>query len=609
MAAAHQAKAARVVLKQEVDAEIKMEEPDPAGLAEEERESAAPPKAKRSRGEAGPKVKEEPVEEEAVAPPPPEEGPSGSWDARLQEFLKTLQAPGAEGESPPLPALRPPWDGPKASQQAAAAAADAAHKWPQGLWVPPIQPHLIGEDGQGREIHLESVPSAKGQEGIFDGGAASVEKQRQRFRSLRYQEASRPWELCRQLRDLCRQWLRPERHTKEQMLELVTLEQFLALLPPEMQSWVRANRPETCAQAVTLAEGFLLQQREAKGWDPQITGVSEEESVNPPKAAQAVPEPEQVPLRKDIKQEADESGNFTGDEWLSGNKEKPFVEKPEQVGQQGTSFQTSRENKSLGQGEVDEKRHRAERQNGNDREKGTEQLPLSGAACKAVRESTSQDNENEGRSDPCGEGVGRSAHLTKLDSTTTQEKPYKCWHCGQSFNSSADLLSHERTHVGEKLYKCSQCGESERFHTGQQPHKCSHCGNIFNCNPHEGIDAGGKPYACLQCGKGYSRRTEFTKHQKIHRGEKPYTCSSCGEKFGSISHLQLHRKIHTGENPHQCSHCGKGFRSSSLLASHECIHTVERDGARPLEESFVCFACGKTFEVSSELVAHLQTHN
>lgn len=94
--------------------------------------------------------------------------------------------------------------------------------------------------------------------------AISTEVQRQHFRSFQYKEADGPREACSRLWFLCHRWLKPERHTKEQILELLILEQFLAILSPELQSWVKDGCPETCAQAVTLAEEFLLRQQQAE---------------------------------------------------------------------------------------------------------------------------------------------------------------------------------------------------------------------------------------------------------------------------------------------------------------------------------------------------------
>uniref|UniRef100_A0A9L0J2B7 Zinc finger and SCAN domain containing 2 n=1 Tax=Equus asinus TaxID=9793 RepID=A0A9L0J2B7_EQUAS len=47
------------------------------------------------------------------------------------------------------------------------------------------------------------------------------------------------------LRELCQRWLRPEVHTKEQML---------TVLPREIQAWLQEHRPESSEEAVALVE-------------------------------------------------------------------------------------------------------------------------------------------------------------------------------------------------------------------------------------------------------------------------------------------------------------------------------------------------------------------
>ncbi|XP_053413320.1 zinc finger and SCAN domain-containing protein 21 isoform X2 [Nycticebus coucang] len=82
----------------------------------------------------------------------------------------------------------------------------------------------------------------------------SLEMFRQRFRQFGYHDTPGPREALSQLRVLCCEWLRPEIHTKEQILELLVLEQFLTILPQELQAWVQEHSPESAEEAVTLLE-------------------------------------------------------------------------------------------------------------------------------------------------------------------------------------------------------------------------------------------------------------------------------------------------------------------------------------------------------------------
>uniref|UniRef100_A0A8C5RLI7 SCAN box domain-containing protein n=1 Tax=Laticauda laticaudata TaxID=8630 RepID=A0A8C5RLI7_LATLA len=94
------------------------------------------------------------------------------------------------------------------------------------------------------------------------------EEQRQHFRRFRYQEAEGPRGAYSRLQEHCRRWLKADMSTKEQIVELLILEQFLAILPPEMQRWVRACGPDNCSQAVVLVEDFLGKKEELKHRGP-----------------------------------------------------------------------------------------------------------------------------------------------------------------------------------------------------------------------------------------------------------------------------------------------------------------------------------------------------
>ncbi|XP_012501552.1 PREDICTED: SCAN domain-containing protein 3 [Propithecus coquereli] len=97
------------------------------------------------------------------------------------------------------------------------------------------------------------------------------ELSRQRFRQFCYQETPGPREALSQLRELCCQWLTPEIHTKEQILELLVLEQFLTILPEELQVWMRERNPESGEEAVTVLEDLEKELDEPRLQVPQDT--------------------------------------------------------------------------------------------------------------------------------------------------------------------------------------------------------------------------------------------------------------------------------------------------------------------------------------------------
>ncbi|XP_028928739.1 zinc finger protein 263-like [Ornithorhynchus anatinus] len=113
---------------------------------------------------------------------------------------------------------------------------------------------------------LEEEAPRWSQEASPRGGPPAPEVSHQRFRQFRYQDSAGPHEALGRLRELCRQWLRPDRHTKEQILELLVLEQFLTVLPADIQTWVREQNPESGEEAVTLVEDLEREPKKLMRW-------------------------------------------------------------------------------------------------------------------------------------------------------------------------------------------------------------------------------------------------------------------------------------------------------------------------------------------------------
>ncbi|XP_062970501.1 SCAN domain-containing protein 1 [Cynocephalus volans] len=104
---------------------------------------------------------------------------------------------------------------------------------PEATPTPPaaasaVQELPLGPAPLGSPPQAEDVPRSPPGSG---GSRPGPETFRQRFRQFRYQDAAGPREAFRQLRELSRQWLRPDIRTKEQIVEMLVQEQLLAILP------------------------------------------------------------------------------------------------------------------------------------------------------------------------------------------------------------------------------------------------------------------------------------------------------------------------------------------------------------------------------------------
>lgn len=90
---------------------------------------------------------------------------------------------------------------------------------------------------------------------------ASQEAGRQRFRLDTILPGEAPLEILSRLSEAAHQWLCPHEHDKDQIVDMVILEQFLNVLPVDIQAWVRAREPGSSMEVAQLAEAYLKEQK------------------------------------------------------------------------------------------------------------------------------------------------------------------------------------------------------------------------------------------------------------------------------------------------------------------------------------------------------------
>ncbi|XP_041911520.1 zinc finger and SCAN domain-containing protein 5B [Arvicola amphibius] len=476
-------------------------------------------------------------------------------------------------------------------------------------------------------LRSEQTPSLVSQETNAERQDYNPEVWHLKFRKFSPSEGSDPIQDLKQISELCCMWLRPDLHSKEEILDQLVLEQFIISAPLELQTLVKESKVKSCKELEKLLRSgekprqwsiiysgeqvYLLRHpcaENAADMENEWTDVRRSpehltEREEPPNRGQAHPELQNLPETSQFviaqgqtsflrgsylemaKVKADDwSDNVVvlSDDSLSGDQASPGSQNLPRT----ESCISQEEEVFLVPGNREPDYSRPERNQGSDLvqdwdvlflpqdpqpTQGHESLQVK-AASVMLQEDTNMDVATPVTCILAKRDTAVNTDLQRLSSSGTDSLPTP--------QGKASV-------TGRARFGCSQCNKSFLYRSQLIIHQRTHTGE--------------RPFRCHLCKKGFLQSSDLRVHQRIHTGEKPYGCSTCSKVFAHESSLLDHIRIHTKEMPYQCESCGKRFNHKSNLNVHIGIHS----DARP----YKCMECNAAFRQKGALMRHVKIHS